>query len=222
MTEIIFCKQIKNCIEETILSVNTNNWDDMREEIFDNLMNISSFCNLFDNYIPCENTDTLYVSEIELKTIITNSIYQLSKNKEDVNRLVDVCVEIMKKKQMNKYYNPSYSTCPCPISSINITQKQIQHFERFIKKEKYNAHNNNNNRISPSITNSQAIYGLTVYNGLLEQPNGSYEPFAYPANFCHIFALYKSLDGKIYVLYSTNEFMTTYKLIDETWFTNYL
>lgn len=226
MSSTTISNRIKKMIDVCI-NVASDDWDDARETIFTNLMDIPKFCIIFDDYVPCKDKDNLYVSETELKTTIRNSICQLScfnndvenlEKEEEIIRLIDVGAEIMQRKQMDKYYNPTYSICPCPKSN-DISEKQIQQLERFIHTER---HDSKYMKLCPSITNSQATYGLTVYTELLNEPNGTYVSFTSFGNFYHTFALYKSLEGKIYVLYSTNEFIKTYNYIDETWFKNFM
>jgi len=228
-----FTKQIIEIIQKSIVSVETDDWDDASEEIISNLLSLD-FKNLIDNYQPC--TTPLYISKQELILLIKKSLFKLSAfftkvsdenyvpkeniSQEEIERIIETGVKILVKKQEDKYINISFSTCPNPETQLR--EKDIQKVERLIQKEKFN-YLNRKYVMTRSITIAQARYGLRIYRDMLNAKCPSCEIFAYPANLCTLYYLYKSINGKMYVLYSLSGFINYYQLIeDESWFNNFL
>jgi hypothetical protein len=77
--------------------------------------------------------------------------------------------------------------------------------------------------MSRSITIENYRSGLNMYREMLNAPSPYCGIFAYPASLTCLYYLYKSISGKIYVLYSLSGFIIYYQLIeDDSWFTDHL
>jgi hypothetical protein len=212
-----FRELIIDIIQKSIISVEVTDWDDASEEIISNLLSLD-FCKLIENYQPCTD-DELYVDKDQLKSIIKNSFVK-SVGEEEEDRFITTGIRILINKQKGKYINISFSTCPNPETQLQ--EKDIQKIEKLIQKEKFNYLNKKGVMVR-SISSSQAREGLRIYNNMLNEKRPSCNIFAYPANFCSLYYLYKSINGKIYILYSLSGFINYYQLIeDEGWFYTHL
>lgn len=235
-----FSKRIGVIIRNRINSVVTDDWNEAREQIVDNLLKIN-LSELIDNYKPC--VDVLYMPEKELKNIIEKSLFQLSNFfikvsdeiyepkeyilKEEIDRVVKIGILIMQKKQRNLYININFSTYLDPKSFDDMSEKDIEKLEKFIKKDKFNIVNSNG--LSISLNTTHLNLGLNEYRSILNEPGPVYRLFATPRSNLHLFSLYKSINGKIYMLISSidrfndliscNYYISSYRLIeDENWF----
>jgi len=151
---------------------------------------------------------------------VSDEMYVPKENisEEEIERVVETGVKILVKKQEGNNINISFSTCPDPETQLR--EKDIQNIERLIQKEKFN-YLNKKSLMCRSITSTQAKSGLDMYREILNDQSPSCCIFVYPASLCSLYYLYKSINGKIYILYSLYEFITYYQLIeDETWFTS--
>jgi len=228
-----FTEQIIDIIQNSITSVTSENWDDACEEIISNLL-LLDFKNSIDNYQPC--TTPLYISKQELSLLIKKSLFKLSNfftkvsvdsyvpkenvSEEEIERVLETGVKILMKKQEGKNINISFSTCPDPETQLR--EKDIQNIEKLIQKEKFN-YLNKKSVLSRSITSEKYRTGLNMYREMLNDPSPSCCIFVYTANFTWLYYLYKSISGKIYVLYSLSGFIIYYQLIeDDSWFTDHL
>lgn len=230
-----FTQQIIDIIQTNITSVTSENWDDACEEIISNLL-LLDFKNSIDNYQPC--TTPLYISKQELSLLIKKSLFKLSTfftkmndemyvpkeniSEEEIERLVETGVKILVKKQEGAFINISFSSCPNPETELR--EKDIQKVERLIQKEKFN-YLNKKSVLARSITTLQAKRGLDMYRDMLDAQSPSCDIFIYTSSFnvlyLTLYYLYKSINGKIYILHSLCGFITYYQLIeDESWFTN--
>ena len=228
-----FTEQLIDIIQKSIISVDTDEFDDACEEIISNLL-LLDFKNIIDNYQPC--TTTLYISKQELSLLVNKSLFKLStiftkvsdetyvpkKNisKKELERLVETGVKILAEKQQGNNINISFSTCPDPETQLR--EKDIQKVERLIQKEKFN-YLNKKSVMSRSITIQNYRTGLNMYRKMLNAPSPSCGIFVYSASLTYLYYLYKSVGGKMYILYSLNGFIDYYQLIeDDSWFTDHL
>lgn len=230
-----FTEQIIDIIQSSIISIKIKVWDDACEEIISILLELD-FKILIDNYQPC--TNPLYISKQELSLLIKKSLFKLSTfftkmndetyipneniSEEEIERLVETGVKILVKKQEGSFINISFSSCPNPETELR--EKDIKKVERLIQKEKFN-YLNKKSVLARSITTLQAKRGLDIYREMLNAPIPSCDIFIYSSSFNVLYQtlyyLYKSINGKIYILHSLCGFITYYQLIeDESWFTN--
>ena len=138
---------------------------------------------------------------------------------EEIQRFLETGTKILIRKQQNKYINVSFSTCPVPETGEPLTFKTYEKLDKFVKNEKFNYLNKKG--IISQINAWHAKAGLKLYNKMLRCGAPGCEIFAYPANLIHLYILYLSLDGNMYVLFSSFGFLTHYLLIkDDSWFRN--
>lgn len=227
-----FSEQIINIIEKSITLVTYKDWDDACEEIISKLL-LLDFKTLINDYQPC-----IYISKPELSLLVKKSLFKLSTfftkvsdemyvpkeniSEEEIERVLETAVKILMKKQEGAFINISFSSCPNPETELR--EKDIQKVERLIQKEKFN-YLNKKSLLARSITSLQAKRGLDVYREMLDAQSPSCDIFIYTSSFNVLYQtlyyLYKSINGKIYILHSLCGFITYYQLIeDESWFTN--
>ena len=104
--------------------------------------------------------------------------------------------------------------CPCP--SLPIDNKEIEKLEKFIKIEKYC-----NTKPFYEISIKDLLYGLELYKTIINNTNRClYATFGQNGGHCHLYSLYKSKDGTIYVLdIWALSYVISYTIIEnEKWF----
>jgi hypothetical protein len=226
-------KQIKhiinNLIKNAILSVKSDDWDEVREEIINNLYNIKKFYKIIENYVPCKKK--LYISKEQLQKQIQKYLYSLDKffikmsdesviprkdvGEEEIKEIITLGTKIIIYKQQEKYQYLNFTFCPCP--SLPINKKEIEKIEKFIKIEKYR----NTEHLYYGMRNTELLEGLNLYKSFIHNTHTClYETFGDNGGYCHMYSLYKSNDGSIYVLdIWALEYVVSYTLIEnEKWF----
>ena len=183
------CKeQIVEIIKANIDSLETKNWDDFMEQVIFNFLEID-FTSLIQDYQPCSEND-LYLSEFQLmETIGVFTFHKLSGLKEEeIRRFLKTGVKILVKKQQNKYFNTSFSTCPIPETGKTITAKTYEKLDKFVKNEKFNYLNKKG--ITSQINSNHAKVGTILYNEMVRNGSPRCEIFASPANLIHLYMLF--------------------------------
>jgi hypothetical protein len=138
---------------------------------------------------------------------------------EEIKRFLETGTKILIRKQQNKYINVSYSTCPVPETGEPLSFKTYYKLDKFVKNEKFNYLNKKG--ISFQINTRDAKTGLKLYEEMKRNNYPHCEIFAYPANLIQLYMLYLSLDGNMYILFTSYGFLTYYLLItDDSWFRN--
>jgi hypothetical protein len=221
--------QIKDIFQNCILSSATDDYEDTMEEIVFNLLMKSYLSKLIEGYEP-----RIYIPENELRTLMEeclfklgffikeDNIYKLKEKikKEEIDRFLQASIKIMLREQENKYIYIRFSTCQTPISS-EMTTEEIEKIEKFVVKDKFDILKISKRKMAYSLNTSQAKNGLDYYKTMLEKEGPIFETFAYPSSLHTLYSLYKSRQGKIYVLHSTDNYIVSYRIIkDETWFLN--
>lgn len=221
--------QIKDIFQNCILSSATGDYEDTMEEIIFNLHINAHLSKLIEGYQPC-----IYVPEQDIKILIEeclfklgfftkeDNIYKLKEEikKEEIDRFLKVAVKFMLHEQENKYIYLRFSTCQTPISS-EITNEEMEKIERFVVKDKFDILKISKRKMAYSLNTNQAKNGLEYYKTMLEKEGPIFETFAYPFSLHTLYSLYKSKEGKIYVLHSTDNYIVSHRIIkDETWFRN--
>lgn len=189
-------------IKNSILSVKTEDWDEAREEI------INNFKNKKINLIPCK-AKSLYLSKENIKKYIKKYLYSLDKffiklsnekiiprrdiYDEEITVIINLGTEIILHKQQNKRFFTSFTMCPCP--TMPIKKKEIDKLEKFIKIKKYR-----NNDCSCGLSDVEYYSGFETYKSMInDSDNCIYETIG-GNGFCHLYSLYKSNNGSIYLL----------------------
>jgi len=219
---------INYLIKKSILSINTDDWDDAKVQILHNLNNIQDFERVIENYVPCKKK--LYISKKQLEKQIKKYLFRLDNfftkmtnetviprkdvDEEDITEIIELGTEIIIHKQQDKYLCFDFTMCPCP--SLPIDKKEIEKLEKFIKIEKYCI-------AKPlcEISINDLLYGLELYKSIVKNTNRClYDTFGQNGGYCHLYSLYKSKDGLIYFLDIWDlEFVISYTLIEnEKWF----
>ena len=221
--------QIKDIFQNCILSSATGDYEDTMEEIIFNLHINAHLSKLIEGYQPY-----IYIPEKELKTLMEESLFKLgfftkkddiyipkeNVKKEEIDRFLKVAVKFMLREQENKYIYVKFSTCKTPISS-EMTSEEIEKMEKFVLKDKFDILNISKTKMTYSITSRCAKVGLEYYKLMMKKKGPIFETFAYPASLHTLYSLYKSKEGKIYVLHSTDNYIISHRIIkDETWFRN--
>lgn len=203
--DLIFIELIK----DSILSVKTEDWDEAREEI------INNFKNKKINFIPCKSK-LLYLSKENIKKYIEEYLYSLDKfftklsnnkiiprrdiDNEEIKVIINLGTEIIVHKQQNKRFFTSFTRCPCP--TIPIKKKEIDKLEKFIKIKKYrnNDCSYGNNDCFRGLSDVEYYSGFETYKSMInDSDNCIYETIG-GNGFCHLYSLYKSNNGSIYLL----------------------
>jgi hypothetical protein len=222
-------EQIVKLIEDCILSCTSNDFEDTMEDIIYNLLIKVHLSKLIERYEP-----RIYIPEKELKILMEECLFKLgffikehdiykpkeNVKKEEIERFLKVFIKIMLREQENKYIYVKFSTCKTPISS-EMTSDEIEKMEKFVLKDKFDILKISKTKMTYSITSRHAKDGLEYYRTMLDKKGPIFEIFAYPASLHTLYSLYKSREGKIYVLHSTDDYVVSHRIIkDETWFRN--
>ena len=200
---------IELLIKDSILSVKTEVWDEAREEI------INNFKNKKINLTPCK-AKSLYLSKENIKKYIKKYLYSLDKffiklsnnkiksrrdiDNEEIKVIINLGTEIIVHKQQNKRFFTSFTMCPCP--TIPIKKKEIDKLEKFIKIKKYcnNDCSYGNNDCFCGLSDEEYYSGFETYKSMInDSDNCIYETIG-GNGFCHLYSLYKSNNGSIYLL----------------------
>lgn len=219
---------INNLIKNSIISINTDDWDEAREQIIHNLFNIEKFKKVIENYIPCKKN--LYISKQQLEKQIKKYLFRLDKffiklsdetviprkdiDEEEIKEIISLGTNIIIHKQQDKYLYIEFTMCPCP--SLPIDNKEIEKLEKFIKIEKYLCSEPFN-----GISINDLFEGLSLYKFFVHNSNKClYDTFGQNGCYGHLYSLYKSNDGTIYFLDIWNlQYVISYAIIDnEKWF----
>jgi hypothetical protein len=222
--------QIIDILQNCILSSATCDYEDTMEEIIFNLLNKVYLKKLIEGYEP-----RIYIPEKELKILMEECLFKLgvfftkkddiyipkeNVKKEEIERFLQVFIKIMLREQENKYIYVKFSTCKTPISS-EMTTEEIEKMEKFVVKDKFDILKKSKSQMTYSITSRNAKNGLEHYKTMLDKEGPIFETFAYPASLHTLYSLYKSREGKIYVLHSTYDYIVSHRIIkNETWFRN--
>ena len=140
---------------------------------------------------------------------------------EEITRFLETGTKILIRKQQNKYINISFSTCPVPETGEPLTFKTYYKLDKFVKNEKFNYLNIKG--LTRQINSFHAERGLKIYHEMIRNGCPGCELFAYPAcpNLIYLYILFLSLDGNMYILFSSYNYLTHYLLIkDDSWFRN--
>lgn len=140
---------------------------------------------------------------------------------EEITRFLETGTKILIRKQQNKYINISFSTCPVPETGEPLTFKTYYKLDKFVKNEKFNYLNIKG--LTRQINSFHAERGLQLYHEMIRNDCPGCELFAHPAtpNLIYLYILFLSLDGNMYILFSSYGFLTYYLLIkDDSWFRN--
>ena len=140
---------------------------------------------------------------------------------EEIERFLETGTKILVRKQQNKYINIRFSTCPVPETGEPLTFKTYYKLDKFVKNEKFNYLNIKG--LTRQINSFHVERGLQIYHEMIRNDCPGCELFAYPAspNLSYLYILFLSLDGNMYILFSSYGFLTHYLLIkDDSWFRN--
>ena len=197
--------------------------------------NIENWCNEDKEQIFSFMENRLEKSHPILKKLVPNKllnyfIRKREKNQEkidtdlleeEITRFLETGTKILIRKQQNKYINISFSTCPVPETGEPLTFKTYYKLDKFVKNEKFNYLNIKG--LTRQINSFHAEKGLQLYHEMIRCGCPGCELFAYPAspNLIYLYILFLSLDGNMYILFSSYNFLTHYLLIkDDSWFRN--
>ena len=133
----MYKQQLTEIIRAIIVSLKTNDWDDLREQIIFNLLDID-FTKLIQDYEPCTSKDDLYISESELLEMIdTFTFNNLSgledEEDEELEELIEFGLDNLKKSHKSKntrLYFPEFNR------ELLLTHELRENIENLCNEEK--------------------------------------------------------------------------------------